>query len=199
VPKQEPPRRSLPAGDGVRSGPRIPYGALDEEQASTVLTRNGEPLNLFRILAHHRRLLDRVTRLGGLFLRGIIPPEDRELVILRSAWATRCEYEFRQHIAISAQLGLDVAQLRSAATGGERGTGRQPCLIDMVDQLVTDDRLSQDAWDALSEHYAPDAILEVIAMAGFYRMLAGILNSVDVEVEADLLADGYRDPEGLGP
>jgi alkylhydroperoxidase family enzyme len=184
-------QRRAPSGSTARlNGPRIPYRELDEAQAATVLSRNGKPLNLFRVLAHHPRLLDRVTRLGGVFLRGKLSPEDRELVILRSAWSTHCDYEFRQHIVLSGRLGLDVGQLRSAATGQEPGTARQVVLTDMVDQLVTEDCLSERTWALLSAHYSHEEILELIALAGFYRMLAGILNSVQVEVEADLLADG---------
>jgi 4-carboxymuconolactone decarboxylase len=190
VTEQDAPGRGRPDANGTQPGPRIPYRELDEAQASTVLSRNGKPLNLFRVLAHHRRLLDRVTRLGGVFLRGILPPEDRELVILRSAWSTHCDYEFRQHIALSRQLGLDVAQLRSVAAGVVPGTGRQPVLVGVVDELVRDDRLSEPTWEVLNGQYVPDEILEIIAMVGFYRMLAGILNTVGVEVEDDLCDSG---------
>lgn len=63
-----------PGRNGTARGPRLPYRELDAAQMAIVLARNGQPLNLFRILAHHRRLLDRVTRLGGAFSRAASRP-----------------------------------------------------------------------------------------------------------------------------
>jgi 4-carboxymuconolactone decarboxylase len=76
------------------------------------------------------------------------------------------------------------------AAGVVPGTGRQPVLVGVVDELVRDDRLSEPTWEVLNGQYAPDEILEIIAMVGFYRMLAGILNTVGVEVEDDLCDSG---------
>jgi alkylhydroperoxidase family enzyme len=56
---------------------------LEPVLAKTVL-RDGKPLNIFGVLAHHPKLLDRFNRLGGLLLtRGTVPPREREIVILR--------------------------------------------------------------------------------------------------------------------
>ena len=69
-------------------------------------------------------------------------------------------------------------------------------LVDAVDELAANDALGEQTWTMLSAHYSPEQMLELIAMAGFYRMLAGILNSVQVKVEADMLADGAGEPAG---
>lgn len=169
------------------SRPRIPYADLDDAQVAAGLSRDGKPLNLFRMLGHHSRLLTLLSRVGGTFLfRGTLPEFDRELVILRSAWTTGSDYEFRQHIAMSDQLGLDVARLRAIASGDEAGTSDEVLLVAIVDELGTDDHLSEPTWSSLAALYTYEQIVEVIAMVGFYRLLAGILNTLRVPVEDDL-------------
>src|SRR5215813_10048108 len=75
--------------------------------------RQGPVLNVFATMAHHPRLLKRFNVLGGLFLgRGLLPARERELVILRTGWRTRCEYEFGQHTLLGRQAGLTDEEIR---------------------------------------------------------------------------------------
>ena len=150
--------------------------------AKTGLKRDGRPLNVFATLAHHPRLLKRFNVLGGLFLgRGLLPARDRELVILRMAWRAGSEYEFGQHTLIGRQAGLDDAEI-AALAGGERAWDeRERALIAAADEVDATARLSDATWDAVRRFYDVPQALELILLGGFYRMLAGMLNTVEVE------------------
>ena len=90
---------------------RIPLVTDPPPEAREVLERtplrDGAPLNIFGALAHHPRLLRRFSAMGGELLQsGLLPPRDREIVVLRVGWRRGSVYEFGQHTLIGAAAGL---------------------------------------------------------------------------------------------
>src|SRR3954468_23996337 len=60
-----------------------------------------QALNIFTTLAHHPRLLKKWSEFGGILLyRGELDARLREIVILRTGWLCKSEYEFGQHRVI---------------------------------------------------------------------------------------------------
>ena len=169
--------------------PRIPPNESPEPEALELLAQSpaigGRPLNIFGTLAHHPKLLRRYNALGGLFLfAGRLAPRDRETVILRVAWRTGSVYEFGQHTRIGLEAGLTEEEITRLARPGVEG--RPPgerLLVEMVDELQRDDRVGDRTWEGLSERYSEPELIELLALAGFYRMTAGLLNSLGVEAE----------------
>ena len=146
---------------------------------------DGRPLNIFATLAHHPLLLKRYIALGGVFLAfNQLPAREREVVILRVAWRTGSEYEFGQHTRIGLAAGLDDAEIARIATDGtEEWEAGDAALLLAVDELQATDRVGDDTWSELSGRYTDAELLELLALIGFYRMTAGILNSAGVELE----------------
>lgn len=158
-----------------------PSPDVAEILAKTV-PRNGRPLNVFATLAHHPTLLKRFNVLGGLFLgRGLLPQRDRELVILRIAWRTGSIYEFGQHTAVGLAAGLSTGEIAAVAGRGGDWSPRDETLIAVADEIHASAVLSDRTWERLESWYDPARSIEVIFLAGFYRMLAGFLNTVGVE------------------
>ena len=58
----------------------------------------------------------------------------------------------------------------------------------MADELIDGDRVSDATWRGLAQRWSEPELIELVVLAGFYRMTAGFLNSVGVEAEA---ADGH--------
>src|SRR2546423_12722776 len=116
------------------TAPRIPPVTDPSPEVVELLGKtaisDGPPLNIFATLAHHPRLLKRFNVLGGLFLgRGLLPARERELVILRTGWRTRCEYEFGQHTVLGRRAGLDDDEIRRVTREGARRPPRGALLI----------------------------------------------------------------------
>jgi alkylhydroperoxidase family enzyme len=169
--------------------PRIaPVADPDTETAEILaktLVGDGPPLNVFTTLARHPRLLKRFNVLGGFFLtRGALPARDREIVILRSAWRSGSEYEFGQHVLIARQAGLTNAEIDALAS--ERGAwpAHEAALVAVADEVDRQAAISDATWDALRTTYDEQQMIEVVLLAGFYRMLAGLLNTAGVERDA---------------
>jgi alkylhydroperoxidase family enzyme len=147
--------------------------------------RGGKPLNVFATMAHHPRLLKRLNVFGGLFLaHGKISLRDREIVILRTAWRAGSEYEFGQHTLAGRSAGLTDAEVAALAGAGHAWSEADSLLIGMVDQLASSPRVDGATWSGLLAAYGEAGAIECLMLSGFYRMLAGFINSVEVEREA---------------
>ena len=171
--------------------PRIPpVEEPDEEQqellAKTLMGPDGQPLNVFKTLAHRPRLLRRVNALGGYFMaHGAIPVRERELVILRVAARADSEYEIGQHRWIAAKAGLTAAEIDAAVDPAREQpfTDDELALLALADELAATDTISDALWERLGGHWSDDERLELLVLAGFYRLLAGVLNGAGVELD----------------
>ncbi|HET6793639.1 MAG TPA: carboxymuconolactone decarboxylase family protein [Acidimicrobiales bacterium] len=156
------------------------------EMMSNTLGREGQPpLNIFATLAHNPRILRRFNQMGGtLLMRGEVPAREREIVILRVGWNCRSVYEFGQHTVIGGQAGLTADEIAATARPGEEGWGDDDrLLIRMADELCDDDCVSDDTWAALSRRWSESQLVELLVLAGFYRLVSGFLNSAGVELD----------------
>lgn len=152
---------------------------------------SGEVLNVFATVAHHPDLLRAWLRLGThLLLATTLAPRDRELVILRTAWTSRCAYEWGQHVVIARREGIDDDEIIRIAAGPDAPdwSGDDAILLTAVDELVDRADWSEPTWRALAARFDPPELLDLLFCIGHYRMLAGVLNACRVERD-DPVAD----------
>ena len=173
--------------------PRIePITEPDDELTeilATALTHDGRPLNIFGTLGKHPKLLKRFNLLGGFLLnKGLVPPRERELVILRVGANARAEYEFGQHTVIGRACGLTDDEI----VGLTRPVDRHPwtaddrALIALADDLHEDDCVTDATWVALAARWDDAQLIELLVVAGFYRLVSGFLNSTGVQLDAGI-------------
>ncbi len=161
----------------------------DDELRTTLagaLTLDGRPLNIFGVLGHHPKLLKRFNLLGGFLLnKGLIPDREREIVILRIGWNARAVYEFGQHTVIGRRCGLTAEEITALTEApGEYGwSADDRALVAMADDLSTDDCVSDATWVALSARWSDAELVELLVVAGFYRLVSGFLNSAGVQLD----------------
>jgi alkylhydroperoxidase family enzyme len=173
---------------------------VSELLAKTLGDSRGVPLRIFRTMARHPRMLKRFNVLGGFFLtRGDLPARDRELVVLRTAWRSGCEYEWAQHVLIGARAGLSEDEMSRVAQPGLAGPwpARDAALLQAADEIADQADISEETWAELCAVYSQAQVMELVMLAGFYRMTAGFLNATGVRKEADLPgwpADGSPRP-----
>lgn len=143
------------------------------------------PLNIFATMARHPQLLDRFNRFGGFLLfRGLLPARERELVILRVGWRSGSVYEFGQHTVIGGGVGVTEEEIRRLATEGTDGWGDDDRdLVELADQLCATNTVDDDLWSRLSGRWDEQEMMELLVVAGFYRLVSGFLNATGVELE----------------
>jgi 4-carboxymuconolactone decarboxylase len=176
------------AASGARIAPvHEPSPEQSELLSKTLLSEQGRPLNVFTTLAHSPQLLKRFNALGGFFLRhGRLPARERELVILRVAARTGSEYEHAQHRVLGAQVGLSGGEIERTR-GPLRGwDDADRALLEFVDEMIDSDGAAVPTWDTMADRFEHDQLIELTLLIGFYRMLAGFLLAVGVDLEDEL-------------
>ena len=161
----------------------------DDELRTTLagaLTLDGRPLNIFGVLGQHPKLLKRFNLLGGFLLnKGLIPERERELVILRVGWNAQAVYEFGQHTVIGKRCGLtdeEIAALTRSPHDHAWGA-EDLALIALADDLAADDCVGNGTWLALTTRLSEAELVELLVLAGFYRLVSGFLNSAGVQLD----------------
>lgn len=147
-----------------------------------------EPLALFRTLAVNDELTSRMRPLGaGVLGHGRVPPREREIVIHRACARAGAEYEWGVHaVAFGRPLGLTDAQIAATATGGADDpvwSEADRLLIRFTDELHESCTVSAPLWSLLAQRYSDHQLLELLIIAGWYRLLSGVINAVGIEPE----------------
>ena len=157
-----------------------------EELLASFRREDGTDLNIFATLAHHPRLLKRWSAFGGtLLFGGRLPARDRELLILRTAWLCKAEYEWGQHVLIGRHAGItddEIDRIPEKEISGEWGP-REQALLRTADELHERSVISDEIWEVLAAEYDYEQLIEVCMVVGQYHMVAFTLNSLGVELE----------------
>jgi AhpD family alkylhydroperoxidase len=158
------------------------------------LATRGRPPRIFTTLARHRRLFRRwLWFAGALMPGGRLPREDTELLILRVAHNTGCEYEWSHHVRIGAKAGLSREQIDRVRDGAAAPgwSERQAMLLEAADQLHRDGEIGDELWARLSAELDEVRLIELCMLVGHYEMLAMTLNTLRV-------APDFEPREGTG-
>jgi alkylhydroperoxidase family enzyme len=147
-----------------------------------------EPLRLFRTLAVHDGLFSRMRPLGaGLLGHPRLAPRERELLILRTCARAGAEYEWGVHaVAFGALVGLSEQQIAATVTCTAEdaiwGEGDRE-LIAAADALYDSDTLPEGLWRRLAARWGEDQLLELVIVAGWYRLISYVINAAQIELE----------------
>lgn len=152
----------------------------------------GGAINIFTTMANNPGLLRRYLPFGGkLLMGGGIDARSRELMILRTAWNCRSDYEWGQHVRIGRDVGLtDDETLR--VTAGPSHVGWSPAdalLLTACDELCETHTLSEVTWAGLAKRFDAKHLVELTLLIGHYVMVAGMLNALGVQREPGV--DGF--------
>lgn len=182
------PPLSPPWSDDVRAG------------FEAIMPPGMAPLVLFRTLATSPRAWARF-RAGALLDKGPLDLRRREIVILRACALAGCEYEWGVHVGLFARAaGLDRARIAATLVedgGHEVGlwTEAERALLAATDALHARSALSDAEYGALAAAFAPDQIIEVLMLAGYYRTVSYVCGGLALPLEpfAARFA-AYREP-----
>lgn len=156
------------------------HTAIDE------IMQGREPLALFTTMARDHRLFFKFFN-SGLLDRGHLSIRQREIVIDRVTAACDAEYEWGVHVATFApKAGLTSDELASLVHGDARDAcWRDPdrLLIRLCDSLHEHCTVDDDLWDALSSVFSDETLLELIMLAGTYRTVSYLVNTLRLPPE----------------
>ena len=174
---------------GGRPAPRVApleRSRWDGETSEVLarLERDGHVPNIFATLAHHPKLLKRWLVFGGHVLgKSTLPARDRELLILRTAWRCRSEYEFGQHTLIGRLAGLgDTDILRIIEGPAADGLASfERVLLRATDELLDDRCIADRTWVELAKRYDTPQLIDLVFTVGQYTMVAMAANTLRIK------------------
>ena len=147
-----------------------------------------EPLKLFRTLMVHPDLAGRMRPLGaGLLGHPTIDPREREIVIHRATARAGAEYEWGVHaVAFGRPLGLSDEQIAATAGGDaddQAWSRRERLLVRLADELHETATVGDELWAELEQRWPPAQLVELLVLAGFYRLVSYLVNALRIEPE----------------
>jgi AhpD family alkylhydroperoxidase len=144
----------------------------------------GRPPNVFTTLGRNRGLFRRwLWFAGGLMPGGKLPRADTELVILRVAHLTDCQYEWDHHERIGRSAGLSPEEIERVHSGAAAAgwDERRRLLLGAVEEMLTEGELGDDLWAALAAELKEAELIELCLLIGHYEMLAKTLKTLRVQ------------------
>ena len=146
---------------------------------------NGRIFNVFKVLAHHPKLLKRWTPFAGHVLgKQTLPFRDRELLILRIGWLNQAEYEWAQHVEIAKRAGITAEEIERVKRGPGAGwSAHEGALIQAVDDLYENSVVSDQTWGTLAASLSIEQLMDLVFTVGQYNLVSWALNSFGVPLD----------------
>jgi 4-carboxymuconolactone decarboxylase len=184
---------------------RIPYPDLTDlspAKREAVRGWGDQMLNISHMLMHcadgiwlGQRALARST-----VLEATIELRLRELLILRVAYLSDCEYELFHHLSLARQLGATGAEIDAMRTGDFSAIGeKEGALGRFVTEIVVDVNPDDETMAAIRAHFSDAHVIEMIMIIGYYMMVARAAAAAGIEVEKEAVTDwAWLSPAGRG-
>lgn len=161
--------RQREVADAIASGPR---GALKGP---------------FIALIHNAELASRVQALGEHLRYGTgLPQQLVEIAVLVTARRWDCDYEWAAHARIAREAGVrdSVIQAISLRTRPGDLDADEALVHDFADETVWSGAPSDASFDAAAARYGKPKVLDLLAVCGYYTMLAYVLNAARLPLPA---------------
>ena len=169
---------------------RLPYATpaqLAELIRQSGLPQNTPKTNAFRMLAHAPAIGASTLRLVlALLTETDLEPRLRELVILRVAQRCDGRYAWVQHASVAAIVGVSDAQiavLERGETPNALFADRERTAFAFADEVLDTCSATDDTFAAVREIFSPTEVLELLLLIGYFRMICGVMNTLQVELE----------------
>jgi 4-carboxymuconolactone decarboxylase len=143
-------------------------------------------LNLYATMLNDPALYGPRLKFGTYLQRdSLLPPKTRELVIMRTAWLTRTEYEWGHHVESARKAGWSDADIQRIAAGPDAPgwSEEHAAVLRAVDELRREAFVSDRTWKTLKKSYDTKQLFEIIFTSGGYTMTALAINSLGVQLE----------------
>jgi|SRR5271165_951723 len=169
---------------------RLPYATqaqFVQLMRETGLPENTPRANAFLVLAHSPAIGASVLRLVlALLSESDLDPRLRELIILRVSQRCDGQYAWSQHVAMARSNGVSDAQVAALERAEAPATlfdERERVAFTFADQVLDTCRASADPFAAARALFSTREVVELLLLIGYFRMIAGLMTTLDVELE----------------
>ena len=156
--------------------------------------RGGRLTALDGVLLHSPEFADGWnSMLGAVRGKSTLPPDIRELAILRVAQRNGADYEWVAHEPVARQAGLTEEQLVSIRTedpgpGLAMLSAAQLAALAYADAMTTGVRVPDEVLGEVQEHFDDRQVLELTVTVATYNMVSRVLVALEVRPGDDPFA-----------
>lgn len=159
----------------------LPIEEMEPEQRK--LAKLGAD-TVIQVLARNPELTAASSDLGAYLLgKAKLHPRIRELAILRVALRCDAPYEWANHVPAALGAGATADEINALSDPAATWAPDDDGVLRAADELCADAFVSDSTWSMLAATRNDAEILEVLFLVGYYRMMAGFLNSAGVAVK----------------
>jgi AhpD family alkylhydroperoxidase len=156
---------------------------LAEIERAIRAARGGIP-TLYQVLLASPPVAEGWERLlTAIRQRTAVPPDLRELVILRIAVLNRAGYEFEAHVPHALAAG--VTQEKIAALRGRDALNQltpvERLVIELADAMTRDIEVPDALWERLRAQFDDQQLVELVATVASYNMVSRLLVALCIE------------------
>jgi 4-carboxymuconolactone decarboxylase len=162
----------------------------EQRQVAAEITAGprGEVRGPFIALIHNPELARRLQRLGEhLRWQGKLPPRLKELAVLVTARRWTCQHEWVMHSKLALEAGLPAAIVQAIRDGKEpQGLSEEEkAIYSFCRELHATGRSGDVSFKEIENRFGLDGALELIALNGYYTLMAMVLNSAGLPLPGD--------------
>lgn len=151
--------------------------------------------NIYRTMAHHPALLNGWTGFRDHIVTGNrLGPQRSEVAILRVAHRLDVAYEWAHHVLRARDAGLSDARIRAVRCAPERMEADDALIARATDGILDGATVPAADARAIIDAAGKEALLDLIALVGAYRLIATVLKTFDVPIDEDTQAALARAP-----
>lgn len=146
-------------------------------------------MNILGSFAHHPELTKAYNTFNGhLLFATTLDLRTRELLVLRVAFRRQAAYEWAQHVVLAGDVGISDDEVLRVAEGPDADgwSDRDAAIVRAVDELLDDALISDATWATLSASFDTQQLLDLIFTVGAYDVLAMMMRTLGVPLDADL-------------
>ena len=163
--------------------------AQREVAAEITAGPRGEVRGPFIALVHNPELASRLQKLGEhLRWKGKLPPRLKELAVLVTARRWTCQHEWVMHSKLALEGGL-APQVVEAIKQGKEPAGmsdEEKAIYAFCREVHAAGRAGDAAFAAIEKRFGLDGALELIALNGYYTLMAMVLNSAGLPLPGNV-------------
>jgi len=148
----------------------------------------GEVRGPFVALIHNPELARRLQKLGE-YLRweGKLPSSLKELAVLVTARRWTCQHEWLMHSKLALEAGLAAAVVEAIRDGREpQGMSEdEKAVYAFCREAHAGGRVGDEAFLSIEKRFGRDGALELLALCGYYTLMAMVLNTAGLPLPGD--------------
>lgn len=181
--------------------PRIPPRPVDEwddevDQALSILSVQGHAApagqpqrttsHIIGLYAWHPDLIRGWMPFSNHLRRSSLSDRIREIAIIRTAWLSRGEYEWAQHVRMSRANGwLTEPELDALSVGPDAAewSPSDAAVVRAIDQMVQSKNVQAAVWADLEAQFTRPQLLDLVFTVGTYDMHAMAFATLGLQLE----------------